>query len=470
MSKTRVVAKRSTTFQDISQAGIWQHPSTWIMQIGSMLDEAPPWWSKRRDEWLVDFWKLPGNDLLAGAISTLAAKISATDWYLEGPLELAKMWRDVLLYHSDFGCGWDSWIPKWVTAYLTRDMGGLSERLRANRYDHEGPSLGFNHLDESKCYMTGDPEYPVMYQGKSKSRKIHYSQMMRIVDMPSGKDSDKGYGICGTSRAIATASIMRDIVRYKRERLSDLPPAGMLFINNLSEKQWEDVISKYDARQHNKGNEVWRDLLVAFGYDPEYPVGAEMFPLSEMPEHYDEQHSTNIAIWTFALAFRVDPREYWPVSAGPLGTATEAELQHKKARAKGEGIIFRAIEHQLNHPLSLPQLLTFKFDYRDQEDQKAAADIENQKISNIRKMWEASPAVSGRPGEGVDVGAISGDASGGGIISTEEARMMLARDGIIPAEFVSGMTLERERVYSIRGGSLGPWTRLYNDGRITHAY
>lgn len=466
MPKTNLVARRATSFQDLAMgtpAGHGQMAQTWIMSVGSTLSEAPEWWSKSRDEWLVNFWKKDGNDLLAGAVSTLVAKIAATDWYIEGPLELAEMYRHIILHNSDFGMGWDSWISKWVTSYLSRDMGGLTERLRSSAGDREGPALGFNHLDESKCYMTGDPEYPVMYCGE-KERKVHRSSVMRIVDMPSGKDTDMGYGMCGTSRAIATASILRDVVRYKRERLSDLPPAGILFINNMSEKMWEDLIAKYDARQRNEGNETWQDIMVAFGYDPEYPVGAELFALSELPEHYDEETSTNIAIFTFALAFRVDPREYWPVSAGPLGTATEAEIQHQKAKAKGEGIIFSAIEHQLNDPLSLPQSLTFKFDYRDDEEDMQAARIANQKISNIRKMWEPSSALGGgRPmldqsAEDVQAGGEPNE----GMITTEQARMLLAREGLIPAEFVSGMTLDKERVYDTR--AWGPRARVYRDG------
>jgi hypothetical protein len=194
-------------------------------------------------------------------------------------------------------------------------------------------------------------------------------------------------------------------------------------------------------------------MLVAFGLDPEFPVEANLFELSQLPEHYDEKTATEVAVYTFALAFRADPREFWPVSAGPLGTATEATIQHRKAKAKGEGVIYTAIERQLNSPLSLPSSVRFKFDFRDDEDDLQHAEVARQKIQNVRLMWEASP--NRQP---VEEGKINE-----GIISTEQARYMLALDGIIPDEFVEGITLNNAVLYDTR--SLGPAIRTYRSGR-----
>lgn len=443
-----------------------------LTSFGAELDTVPKWWSKTRDEWLVKFWKRRGNDLLAGAVSTLVSKIASTNWYLEGPEHLVDMYRNMLLHQSNFGAGWDDWITKWVTGYLSRDMGGISVRHRANASDLTGPSLGFSHVDESRCFLTGDPEYPVAYAPSTgkKLRKIRREHVMRIVDMPSGKLADRGFGFCSVSRAVSTAEILRLIVKYKGERLSDLPPSAIMFISNLTQQQWKDIVQQYDTRQRNDGNTVWRDLLVAFGFDPEHPVSVDMFELSSLPEHYDERVATEIAVYTFALAFRVDPREYWPVSAGPLGTATEATIQHKKAKAKGEGIIFNAIEHQLNHPLSLPPAIKFRFDYRDDEEDMTAAEIEKVKIGNIRKMWEPAPnrqqfpaslpeeSQPGRPNNR----ALLEEEQMEGLISTKEGRYLLALEGIIPADWVQSAE-SVERLYDVRTWGR-EFKRCYRDG------
>ncbi|RKX64471.1 MAG: hypothetical protein DRP42_06325 [Tenericutes bacterium] len=172
-----------------------------------------------------------------------------------------------------------------------------------------------------------------------------------------------------------------------------------------------------------------------------------------------------------------------------MGTATEAKIQHLKAKAKGEGIIFSAIERQLNSPLSLPQELIFRFDYRDADEEIQKAEVHKQKIENIRKMWESSPnrqalvAPGGESVVGPDDNVEEGEESvaqgnnppstegaspilNQGMISTEEARILLAREGLIPADFIVDQQTEheKERVYAVR--NWGPYVRIYRDGSI----
>lgn len=478
-------------FTDIARA--------FIMAVGATIDEAPAYWSTARDEWLSKLPKRPGSDLLVGAISTIVAKISAANWYVEGPVSQATFYRDSLLYQSEWREGWDALVNKWVGPYCYRDMGGVVERQWASATDiGVRPALAFAHLDESKLTPTQDPRYPYIYTHKDGQKKIPQEAVMRIVDMHDPLDQYRHVGLCATSRAVTTALILMDIARYKRERLSDLPPAGILFINNMTDLQWSDIMNKYEARQTNEGNKVWRNMLTAFGYDPAYPMTVETVEFAKLIEGYDDRDATEIAVYSFAVAFRMDPRELWPVSSGMVGTATEADLQHRKAKSKGEGIIFSSIERQFNNPWSLPPTVRFKFDFRDDEDDMSAAKIAEVKIGNIRRMWEATPnasmysAMRGRPG-GPDEGdnnnpppsaeppttddssrpvqgerADDADAPSkqfdfSGMISTEEARLLLAREGLIPPEFV-GKALEQDKIYDIR--SFGPRARVYRDGAV----
>lgn len=427
--------------------------SAFAWSIGATRNEAPLWWSYERDEWLTDFVKKPGNNILAGAVATMTAKVVATSWYVEGPKQLAEAYRDSLLYTSEFGAGWAPLVSKLTQGFFNKDGGGLIEHQRASIGDHAGPARAFAHLDESKCFYSGKPEFPVYYQDGEKLRKLHRSQVSRIVDMPSGKEGSRGFGFCAVSRSIETALILMDIIRYKRERLSDLPPAGIMFLSNLTDLGWEDVINRYDTRRRNEGMLVWRDLMVVCGVDPAYPVTGELLEMSRLPEHYDEKTATEIAVYTFALAFREDPRDFWVVSSGPLGTATEATLQHRKSKAKGVGVVYTVIERVLNGPFALPNVLNFRFDYQDDEDDKMAAEIAHQRLTNIRLMWESSPNRSMPEGQINE-----------GIISTEEARKLMLYSRIVPAHIL-GMEEEEVQAYDVRMMQMwGPWTRAYSDG------
>ncbi len=475
---------------------------TYLLTVGATLETPPSYGTSTRDQWIANFIHLPGNDLLAGAISTVAAKIVATGWYVEGPLQLAALARMMLMFWSkgEAGRGWDPFLFPLAEGYLTRDFGGSLELLRSSPRDREGPAMGYAHLDESKCRLTGDEDYPLIYRHNERGNiKIHYSQCARIVDMPSGQQRYKGLGFCSTSRALTTAQVLMDVVTYKRERLSDLPPAGLLLLDNLSQTQWDDLVTSYDARQRNEGNRVWRDVMVALGVDPAYPTRAEFVKFAELPEHFDEKAATEIAVYSFALAFREDPREFWPVSAGPLGTATEAEIQARKARGKGEGIIYTAIERQLNRPEALPPGVTFHFDFQDDEEDKLRAEINDRKTLWIRRLWEASPSrLSGGGGFGAGFNAGGFEEEGEdededeeleenedeeenemfisaqpvqprmlneGIISTEQAQQLLVREGVLPADIV-GLTVDTDRFYDSRSSMNGPRVRVYQDGTV----
>lgn len=424
---------------DLSRMFLWT--------VSASISDAPRWPSRARDNWLGDFWRRPGNDILAGALATLNAKVCAANWFVDGPLTIAMAVRNTLLYQSQFGDGWDAMLQPLVMSFLDRDFGGILEQHRASASDHEGPALGYAHLDESKCYATGDWDYPLIYDAAKGPKKLHRSQFMRLVDCASSREKDKGVGFCAISRALVTALILMDIARYKRERLSDLPPAGILVINNFTYTEWEDITQTYDTRQRNEGNQVWRDVMTICGIDPRYPISIELFEMARLPEHYDERTATEIAVYTFALALRMDPREIWPVSAGPLGTATEAELQHRKAKAKGEGIIFTALERKLNGPNALPNTVRFKFDFREDEDDLRKAEIDGAKLRNIRAMWETSPN-RGEPE---------------GIITTDEARAWAVWENLIPPHIV-GATITEGKQYDVR--AYGPPARVHRDGRV----
>lgn len=435
----------------------------WLSVLANS-DEAPPYWSRKRDQWMREFVRQPGNDILAGTVSTVVAKVAGTGWYLEGPERTANLYRNILIQQSDFGAGWDVMIQKVVTDYLTQDAGGWMERIREGE---QGAALGVAALDNAQMWITGDPEYPAQYSttfqadatdDKRNMLRLHRSQIVHLVDSPSPRESLLGVGFCAVSRALTTARILMDIARYEREKLSDLPPAGLLLLNNLSQQQWQDLQKQYDTRQEQRGNQVWRQVMVAFGLDPTVPLSAEMVSFSQLPESFDKMTTTELAVYSFALAFRIDPREIWPVSSGTLGTATEAEVMHLKARAKGAGLLLTELERALNDGFTLPASLVFKFDFQDSEEDSQSVAIAREKAAFIRALWEPPRQ-----------GAMS-EVSGEGLISRDEARSWLVREGLFEEDELlvmedEGRADDVEAAKSRFRIDLGPKVRAYQDGR-----
>jgi len=414
-------------------------------------DCCPPYWSRARDKWLRKFVTMPGNDILAGAVATVASKFASTGWSIEGPERTANVYRRMLLQQSEFGAGWQVFAMKGGQQYLTQDAGWPIERIRSGR---KGSMLGIANFDNEQIRLTCDPIWPAKYTPRRikdgedpKTVPLHYSQFGHIEDSPSPSEKLCGVGFCAVSRAWMTAHILVDIALYERERLSDLPPAGILMVNNMQERQWKDLMDGYHGDQQRQGNNVYRDILVAFGLDPTIPVSAELFSFADLPEHFDKRTTTEIAVYSFALAFGIDPRELWPVSAGTLGTATEANIQHLKARGKGAALLTTGFERLMNDGLSIAPSCTFRFDYVDTEEDQAAADIAKTKAEYISAL--TTP----------------------GIVSTEEARAWLVKEGLFDEEDLAtfdeeGVATDVETAKSAI--DMGPRVRAYSDGRTVH--
>jgi hypothetical protein len=80
-------------------------------------------------------------------------------------------------------------------------------------------------------------------------------------------------------------------------------------------------------------------------------------------------------------------REFWPLSSGSLGTATETEVMHQKAKGKGIGKVISTLERAINWKV-LPSSIEFKFDFQDDEEDLLRAQIEDAKTTTIMKMWD----------------------------------------------------------------------------------
>ena len=370
-------------------------------------DQIRPWWSYGRDIDLRSFAKTRGNDILQGAIASIVKKFVSMNWVLEGPEPLVREYRARLL-HSEYGQGWDSLISKWVEEYITQDKGVHVEVIGTG--NPAGPVLEAHSLailDSLRIVPTSSITYPALYKTpktiwdeelKKKRRitaknKLHTSRVIRMVDQPAPDEEMNGVGFCTVSRVIDSSEILLALSRYKSEKLSDLPPTGLLLLNNILEKNWNKKTEEYDFTQQQRGNQVFKSLLTLIGLDPTRPVTAQLLEFSSLPDHFNEQETISTYINILALAFGVDAREFWPIAGGPMGSAMETTIQHTKARGKGIGSIVSQIEEAINLRF-LPSSVTFRFDFVDDEQDAQAAEIVQRKVETIMSMWK--PAAPGQ--------------------------------------------------------------------------
>lgn len=418
-------------------------------------DVIAPWWSPARDRDLREFTWQTGNDILQGAVSSMIKKIKATNWYLEGGDRIVNRYQ-TLLSEAEFGQGWGTFLSKFLIDYLTQDKGAFAELIGEGdpMGPINGPVLGIAHLDSGLCQLTGDPTYPVLfYSTKSdKPHALHATRVAHMVDMPSPIEAYYGTGFCAVSRVISSSQVLLKLQTYKNEKLSDLPPAGLLLLNNILPQRWDDARADYRQERRRRGQELWTNVMTLFGLDPAQPTTAEFLSFADLPEHFNERDSLELYINVLALAFGVDVREFWPISAGNLGTATETEVMHQKAKGKGPGEIYSSIERLINWMI-LPPNVTFGFDFKDDEEDYQRAQINELKTKTIMSMYNVKTSTGG---------AVESEPP----VSRLELRQMLA-DNVeyFPEEFLQvDMTEEVEVTDTEREKMTGRRVKMYRDG------
>lgn len=386
--------KQQTDISELSlqrRAEEVQNVASGVWWFGSSAEgDIAEWWSPRRDVDLREFIYLPGNDILQGAHSSMVKKFKAMNWVIEGAERVANRYQPVLA-EAEFGQGWGHLLSKVLADYQSQDKGAFIELIGQGDPTGpiEGPVLGIAHLDAGLCQLTGDPVYPVLFNNPKDGapHKLHTTRVVHLVDMPSPSEMMYNIGFCATSRVIASSQVLLKLAQYKNEKLSDLPPAGIMAINNILYTQWEDMELRYERERRRNGQTLWTNVMKVFGLDPNRPISIDFTSFAQLPDQFDEQGATETYINIVALAFGVDVREFWPLSAGPLGTATETLVQHQKAKGKGVGDIISTLERAINWKI-LPPSVSFRFDFKDDEEDAQRAEIIRQKVGTIMEMWQ----------------------------------------------------------------------------------
>ncbi len=414
--------------------------------------EIAKWWSEERERDLDNFLLRQGNDILQGAVSSMVKKFKAMNWVIEGPQRVVNRYQQVLL-EAEFWQGWGVLISKTLQDYLSKDKGAFWELLGDGDINGElvGPVLGITHLDSRLCQLTGDIEFPVIYHNSKTERahRLHVSRVVHMVDMPSPREAMYSVGFCAVSRVIGSSMILLKVNTYKNEKLDDLPEAGLLLLNNVLSEQWNDAKAEYSRDRRNLNQQHWANIMAFFGVDPAQPVTADFTSFSTLPDAFNELETTNLYANIVALAFGVDVREFWPITGGALGSATETQVMHQKARGKGVGDIIAVIERAINWKV-LPPSVTFSFDFQNDEEDLLAAEIDQKRTDTIMSMWKPGNLAAG---EVTPVSAV-------------EIRQMLA-DNVSYFEddfLIVDITLEEEATDSELAKMFGPLISIDRKG------
>ncbi len=378
---------------------------------------APPDYvadSRRRDQWLRSVWRREPH--LAGVVNSVVLIDANRGWVLAGGHNQVLRYSAVL-HGAEAGEGWRTYFRKVSQSYWCTDLGAITE---VGRDGKTGPMRAMYHVDPARSRLTGDPDAPLEYFPPVGGKGQLWGPMdfFRVASMPSDDETLYGLGFCAVSRCIEIVRLLHAVLLHDQEQIGAKAPKGLLLLQGISEKQWEDSLAMREEQLSSLEREYYGGVQVLASAGTEQ-IDAKLIALSQLPANFDARQFEDLSMYAIALCFGYDPSEFWPVQYGSLGRGTEVQIQHAKATGKG-GLDF-ALHYQERLQGELPETLQFEFEQRDDMGELSSANLARAKLDIVTAAYQAG-LMQGAP-----------------LLSREEARILLAENRLIPSEWTEAV-------------------------------
>jgi len=392
-------------------------PTGWALVDGifRLGDNVPLYASEFRDAYLSTAW---GNEpLLAGAISTWLEKAQTVNWKVTGGKIQANYYAN--LYHNaDGGAGWTYHEGVSALDYLTTDKGSLEELGRASLTpavvnelqmfyrDFKGKSnesvnyskletliskattgrvTDIQHLDSTRVVKAGMPGMRWRYFPDYRDPiSIPDDNLIQMNSVPSGRDRFVGFGHCALSRLIDAKQLMVGYLSYHRQEIGDLPPELIAIVNGLSSTTFHDALQKYKKDKEAANLDEYGKIFWLGSDDPSTPVSIELRSLVTPGKSFSYQNM--IEWWAKLVALNTGESvgEYWLIQHAGATRAVES-VQAFKAKSKGVAKYLQEKERRYNLDI-MPYGVRFEYDNKDDDQDRARAEILASKISNLKNL------------------------------------------------------------------------------------
>ncbi len=422
-------------------AGLDQSTLLWL--VGSFADEIDPWGRrpKVRDKQLRAF--LTTESLFTSALGLVAARNMGFNWMIEGPKAVAAESQRIL-NEANNGKGWEDFVSKLSMDLYTQDGGAFIEVVRGGN-SPEGPLIGVNSLDADRCYHTGDPFKPVIYQDReSKYHQLNWWEVVTLAELPTSIEHLYGIQICALSRLLLAAQITKNIAIYQAEKTAGRHTRAMHIIQGLTTSQIQDALLSMQSKADGQGLTRYVNPLVVGTVDPQAEIDVKTLEFAGVPDGFDAEQAFKHYIAQIAMAFLSDYQDFAPLPGGNLGTSSQSDVLHAKSRGKGPALWMNLIVNAMNMKI-LPSIVEFSFEEQDIEAEE--------QVAGTRKMRadERSVRIASKellPAEARQLAVDTGDLpkelfeAAGGLEFESPVKESPLREGEVPADTTGNLIAE----------------------------
>lgn len=380
------IVERATNNQESKQPRFQTiNPQSFLASVAlfvKRLDlESPPTSDPRKlDEW---YRALAYREsYLSGVFNSVVQIDKNRGWKIIGGRNQVARYTNIMHGWND-SAGYRDGISQASQSYYTTRAGFVVETGTEGDADN-APLRALWSVDPCRIRLTGNKESPLKYFPRNGSTQDWLSRdFIRGCSLPSTDETQFGYGFPAIARCVDLARIMIAVYQHDTEQLGARAPRGLLLLNGISQLQWDTAMAAREETLDGLERAYFGGVAVLASSGAN-EVSATLQALSTLPKDWDTKTFTDLLMYGYALAFGYDAREFYPVSGGQLGTATETETQHRKASSKGDLDFSLAFQEQLQS--RYPATLQFEFEQRDVEGEQSDAKLQLDKAQVITEM------------------------------------------------------------------------------------
>ena len=383
------------TKRDLAYYTLYNYLRAWV---NVNRDEVPDYGDPARDLYLSKLWRV--EPIMAGAVYSMTAKMTALRWSITGRAKPAKNAARLFARAAHMGGDdWGGFISATAEEFYTMNRGVFWETSRYGSY-LSGKLAEIGHIDSLACTLTGNKKYPMIYASETTGQIVRFKpgEYVHFTSMNSPREEDLGSGFCAVDRAFRAIKLLIGLHDYDEEKLSNLPPEGVASVTGLTMDEFMDALTLWKTQRERDNSLTFPQVLWLIGSQPGTEVKVDFTGFSQVPESFDRQAVITHYISTLALCFGVDAREFWPISSGALGTSSESEIQHLKAKGKGPGEFISTTERFLN--AELDEDVQMAYDTQDIEEDQNAAAIAKAWIDAYYPLYTGVPAGKSKASQG----------------------------------------------------------------------
>jgi hypothetical protein len=338
-----------------------------------LLPPLPPYWSLARDQVLsttIDF-----EDFWAEALGIFITKGASSAFEVDGVSDLsAKRGMELFNDHTNGGQGWTNFVSPGLMDFATTDKGHFIEIDRADNAKPGSKILGLYHLDSLRCYLTGDPDKPVIYWDlHNQYHYLRWWQVYHISDLPNPRNNYFKIGRCAAGRAFRTIRRMVAADIYDYDEMTGRKPNKLLLVQGTTQQQLEGAVSSDRANRAAQPATVHGNAALVAMFAKE-GLHVEQIMIREKPKDWDDEKQLEHAAIKYAAALGLDKADLKPFTGRMAGTATQSEVQHNKQEGKGLAVWRNSFQWFMTEHV-LPTQASFHWNEYDASAKKAKADL-----------------------------------------------------------------------------------------------